>query len=83
MDLIQRTVFRVIGKVVDSPLPLEMDSLLSDMRVNSIKIIQIIAMLEHELEFELEEEDLIMSNFSTPRQTIKLLREKYSMVDFA
>jgi acyl carrier protein len=83
MDFIQETVFRVVGKAVGSELPIELDSVLSDMRVNSIKIIQIIAMLENELEFELEEEDLIMSHFLTPRQIIKLLREKYSMVDIA
>lgn len=83
MDFIQETVLRIVGKAVGSELPIELDSVLSDMRVNSIKIIQIIAMLETELEFELEEEDLIMSHFLTPRQIVKLLREKYSMVDMA
>jgi acyl carrier protein len=75
MDFIQETVLRIVGKAVGSELPIELDSVLSDMRVNSIKIIQIIAMLETELEFELEEEDLIMSHFLTPRQIVKLLRE--------
>ena len=83
MDLIQETVFRVIRKVTGSVLDIEMDSALSDMRVNSVKIIQIIAMLENELDFELDEEDLLMSNFSTPRKTINLLREKYSAVELA
>ncbi|VVM78642.1 hypothetical protein PS645_02147 [Pseudomonas fluorescens] len=83
MNLIQETVLRVIGQITGSPLTLEMDSSLSDMRVNSVKIIQIIAMLENELNFELDEEDLLMSNFSTPRQTIKLLREKYGSVELA
>ncbi|WP_368969728.1 phosphopantetheine-binding protein, partial [Pseudomonas neuropathica] len=57
MDLLQETVFRVIGNVIDSALTVDMDSSLSEMRVNSIKIIQIIAMLENELNFELDEED--------------------------
>ncbi|MHC8304346.1 acyl carrier protein [Pseudomonas sp. PB3P13] len=83
MNLIQDTVLRVIATITGSPLTLEMDSSLSEMRVNSIKIIQIIAMLENELNFELNEEDLVMSNFSTPRQTIKLLSEKYGSVVLA
>lgn len=83
MDLIQETVLRVIGSVIDSALTVDMDSSLSEMRVNSIKIIQIIAMLENELNFELDEEDLLMSNFATPRQTINLLREKYGSVELA
>lgn len=81
MDLIQETVFRVIKEVTGSVLDIEMDTALSDMRVNSVKIIQIIAMLENELDFELDEEDLLMSNFSTPRKTINLLREKYNTVE--
>lgn len=83
MDLIEETVLRVITKVVNCAQPLQMDVLLSDMRVNSIKIIQIISMLENELDFELDEEDLVMSNFSTARKTINLLREKYALVDMA
>ncbi|VVO77469.1 hypothetical protein PS850_01654 [Pseudomonas fluorescens] len=83
MDLIQETVLRVIGNVIDSALTVDMDSSLSEMRVNSIKIIQIIAMLENELNFELDEEDLLMSNFATPRKTINLLREKYGSVELA
>ena len=78
MDAVESTVFRVIEKVVGAPVELTVDSLLSDLRINSIKIIQIIAMLENDLDFELDEEDLLMSNFSTPGRTINLLREKYS-----
>ncbi|MNF92943.1 Phosphopantetheine attachment site [compost metagenome] len=83
MDLIEKTVLRIISKVIGSALAVDMDSSLSEMRVNSIKIIQIIAMLENELNFELDEEDLLMSNFATPRQTINLLREKYGSVESA
>lgn len=83
MDLIQKTVLCVIGQITGSTLTLEMDSSLSEMRVNSIKIIQIIAALENALNFELDDEDLVMSNFSTPRQTIKLLHEKYRSVESA
>ncbi|VVP13452.1 hypothetical protein PS838_03458 [Pseudomonas fluorescens] len=83
MDLIQETVFRVIGNVIGSEQTVDMDSSLSEMRVNSIKIIQIIAMLENDLNFELDEEDLLMSNFATPRQTINLLRKKYGSVELA
>lgn len=78
MDIIENAVFRVIEKVVGAPVELTVNSLLSDLRINSIKIIQIIAMLENDLDFELDEEDLLMSNFSTPGRTINLLREKYS-----
>jgi len=45
MDLIQETVFRVIGNVIGSELTVDLDSSLSELRVNYKKINQIIYIL--------------------------------------
>ena len=83
MDLITEVVLKTVRDVSGSVSEISLDSSLSEMRINSIKIIQIISKLENELDFELDDEDLVLANFDTPRKTISLLREKYSRVKAA
>lgn len=77
---ISEVVDQVIKKVAAMDEVVALDTRLTDLRINSVKIIQIIAGLEDKLDFELDEEDLVMSNFSTPRMIISLLCDKYFQV---
>lgn len=74
-DVIAETVFRVLKKISGHDQPMELDMTLATLRINSLKIIQLISTLENELDFELEQEDMVIANFATPRSTITLMRK--------
>jgi acyl carrier protein len=74
-DAIVDTVFRVLKKISGYDQPMELDMTLANLRINSLKIIQLISTLENELDFELLPEDMVIANFATPRSTITLMRK--------
>ncbi len=74
---IEICVLSVMNRISEVPGGLDLDTKLSDYRVSSVKIMQILASLEAELDFELDDDDLTMDNFATPRKTLQLLASKY------
>ncbi len=77
-DVVVETVFRVLKKISGYDGPMDLDMTLATLRINSLKIIQLISTLENELSFDLQEEDMVIANFATPRSTITLIKTKYA-----
>ncbi len=74
---IETTVLTVITRLSTVGTPVDLDTPLSSMGINSVKIMQIITQLELALDFELEEEHLSMAHFQTGNHMVRLLSDNY------
>ncbi|WP_408895206.1 acyl carrier protein [Paenibacillus taichungensis] len=71
---IRKQVYAVIGREI-----LDINSLLKDEGLDSVKTIELITNLETEFDFMLNDEDLLVDNFATISLIYNIMTEKYGV----
>lgn len=77
---LEELITRQIKEILDREVQSDPDAELKNEGMDSISMIKLIANLEAELDFQIDDEDLLVENFSTIRKIADLLSGRYGIV---
>lgn len=79
VSIVERIVFEKISEVFNREVQISYDTDLRNEGLDSVKTIELIVNLEIEFDIEIDDQDLLVENFSTIHKIAILLSGKYGV----